>query len=108
MNFRELTLHYVEKIPEGKVATYGQIASLAGSPRAARVVGGILRGLTLREEEVPWWRVINSKGYISINHSEGGIEKEVQKGNLIAEGIEVNERYEVDLEKYLWVPQKVV
>ena len=57
----------VNKIPRGRVAIYGQIAVLAGSPRAARVVGTALRQLPV-DSKVPWHRVINGRGMISIEN----------------------------------------
>lgn len=108
MNFRELTLHYVQEIPKGKVATYGQIAALISSPRAARAVGGVLRSLTTNEGDIPWWRVVNRKGYISINQGMGGVEKKIQRDYLLEEGLEIDDQYIVDMEKHLWVPAHVV
>lgn len=107
MNFHQRALSYVNQIPTGKVATYGQIAALAGSPRAARQVGFALRRLTINENHVPWWRVINSQGYISINHG-GGPEKVIQRDLLEAEGIIVNDALHIDLATYLWRPIKTV
>lgn len=100
MNFFEEVYAEVLKIPYGQVATYGQIAHLAGSPRAARQVGYALRALKLGEQRVPWWRVVNREGYLSINHGEAGLEKEIQRDLLISEGIEVNDHYRLDLDKY--------
>ena len=62
--FREAVIMAVKTIPEGQVATYGQIAALVGHPGAARQVGMILRGLK-EHEDVPWQRVINAKGGVS-------------------------------------------
>ncbi|MFA6081813.1 MAG: MGMT family protein [Patescibacteria group bacterium] len=55
----------VAKIPSGIVASYGDVAKAAGLQNGARVVGWALRRLPA-EVEIPWWRVINAKGYISI------------------------------------------
>lgn len=61
--FRQAVLRLIDRIPAGRVATYGQLALLAGRPRAARLVGTILRGLSVSEaERVPWYRVINAQG----------------------------------------------
>ena len=54
----------VRKIPRGKVATYGQIAALCGSPRGARIVGYALHVIP-ENSNIPWQRVINSQGFIS-------------------------------------------
>jgi methylated-DNA-protein-cysteine methyltransferase related protein len=88
----------IKNIPEGKVLTYGLIAELAGSPRAARQVARTLHTLS-EKYELPWHRVINSKGIISLISIEG---KEHQKWLLEQEGVKVSDRYEVDLNKYLW------
>lgn len=102
MNFRELVYEQVFTIPYGKVATYGQIAAMIGSPMAARQVGYALRVLTVHEHEIPWWRVVNSKGYLSINHGTGLPEKTEQKELLESEGVVVSDDFEIDLQKYLW------
>ena len=52
----------ISKIPKGKVATYGQVAALAGNPRAARTVGWVLNSHS-KSSELPWQRVINAKGF---------------------------------------------
>lgn len=102
MNFFQIVYNLVRQIPVGKVATYGQIALFAGSPRAARQVGYALRALGLNEENVPWWRVVNRNGYLSINHGSGGLEKEVQADMLRAEGVEVSAEMQLDLPRYIW------
>lgn len=102
MNFFQIVYNMVQRIPAGKVATYGQIALLTGSPRAARQVGYALRSLGLNEENVPWWRVVNARGLLSINHGSGGLEKEVQAGLLRLEDIEVSPEHQIDLTRYAW------
>lgn len=102
MTFRELVYQKVSEIPEGNVATYGQIAMLIDHPRSAKQVGFALRALGLNEENIPWWRVINSKGKITINHGGGGIEKQVQRQLLEKEGIDVFENNTIDLVTNLW------
>ncbi len=92
----------VRKIPAGRVATYGQIAALIGTPRAAQVVGWALRALK-PNTKVPWQRVINKDGMISIENMHAP--KELQVQLLRQEGIEVIQRdgnFFVDLKKYLW------
>lgn len=101
MTFRDTVLALVQAIPEGKVATYGQIAALAGSPRKARHVGEALHGLKDRED-VPWQRVINAQGGIStykIGHGE------LQKALLASEGVEVGAENRVDLSRFQWQPE---
>ena len=104
MKFSEQVYKIVRTIPKGSVMTYGQVAALLGQPRASQAVGWSLRALTLEEDDVPWWRVVNKKGYISINHGKGGIEKITQADLLIEDGVEVNEKFEIDMEKYLMMP----
>lgn len=96
----------VKRVPRGKVATYGQIAALLGSPRAARMVGWALH--VLPDEilkEVPWQRVINREGRISTTCREHS--KNLQAELLKKEGVEVTMRqgnYYIDLKKFLWRP----
>ncbi len=84
-------------VPAGKVATYGQIALLAGNPRAARQVGGVLHGL--RESEVPWQRIINAQGGISTYKVGAG---ELQRALLESEGVTFDGEGRCDLERYRW------
>lgn len=100
-NFRQLVLSIIGQIPPGKVATYGQVAAMAGSPRAARQVGWVLASLSVGSD-LPWWRVVNSKGYLSIRGHEVDA-KALQKQHLLAEGVEVNDEYLLDLGKCRWV-----
>lgn len=86
----------VKKIPRGKVATYGQIAELAGDKRMARAVGNALHK-NPAPEEIPCYRVVNSKGELSGEFAFGG--SDAQQKLLEADGIEVRDR-KVDLKKY--------
>jgi len=101
--FRKNVLKIVSSIPKGNVTNYGTIATLAGSPNAARAVGGILRSLTIEENHIPWWRVINKTGRISISQNIGGVDKEIQKEKLESEGIEVSMNYKINMRKYSWI-----
>ena len=101
MNFNQRVYEAVRGIPDGKVMTYGQIASELGNPRASRAVGWALRALTIEEEDVPWWRVVNKQGYLSINHGMQGYEKMTQADLLRDEGVEVSDEYIVDMGEYL-------
>jgi methylated-DNA-protein-cysteine methyltransferase-like protein len=94
--FKDRVVRIIRSIPQGKVVSYGQVALYAGLPRAAREVGWILRA---SNEGMPWWRVINNKGVISI---EGNwqADKRTQKQLLEAEGVVVSDTLEVDMEKY--------
>ncbi len=87
----------VKKIPKGKVATYGQIAALAGNPKGARAVGNALHNNPF-PGEIPCWRVVNSKGYLSRSFAFGGIG--VQAEHLKNDGIEVCDN-RVDLKIFI-------
>ncbi len=104
--FRQQVWEIVKRIPTGKVATYGQIAKMIPPPGGmhikdylafgARWVGGAMAACP---QGIPWWRVINAKGEISLR---GGAEEQRQR--LEAEGVTFNERGRVDLTKYGWEP----
>lgn len=103
-SFGDAVLKIVNKVPRGRAATYGQIAAMAGHPRAARVVGMILKSLP-GGSKVPWHRIINKSGMISIENL--AVPKAEQATRLQEEGIEVKFKdgnYWIDLEKYLWRP----
>lgn len=88
----------VMQIPSGNVATYGQIAALAGNPRAARAVGNALH-INPSPETVPCFRVVNARGELSGAFAFGGPER--QKFLLEEDGVKViNNR--VDLNMYQW------
>ncbi len=95
----ELIYEQVKKIPSGKVATYGQIAMLAGNPRWARAVGYALHA-NPDPNSIPCYRVLNRFGGLAPAFAFGGAEKQAEL--LKADGIEVREDGTVDLEKYLW------
>lgn len=84
-------------IPKGKVATYGTVARLALAPRAARQVGGVLSRLP-EGSKLPWHRVVNRFGLISLTGS--GLIR--QKKCLLAEGITFDDQGRIDLQKYGW------
>lgn len=88
----------VKKIPFGKVATYGQIAIMAGNPRWARVVGYALH-VNPDPENIRCYRVVNRFGELSEAFAFGGINEQAEL--LKAEGVEVEGNL-VNLEKYLW------
>jgi methylated-DNA-protein-cysteine methyltransferase-like protein len=98
--FTQQAKDLIKKIPAGLVATYGQIATYAGNPRASRQVAWILHSSS-QKYDLPWHRVINSKGKISLPREHG---YEEQKAMLEAEGIvfDANDRINFDL--YLWQP----
>jgi methylated-DNA-protein-cysteine methyltransferase-like protein len=92
----------VRRIPRGSVATYGQIAALAGLPRQPRQVGYALHALP-QGSDVPWQRVINAKGEVSAR-STPGIEG-LQRAALESEGVVFDARGRVDLGRYQWRPR---
>lgn len=94
--FTENVIHIIKRIPEGKVMTYGQVARLAGSPRGARQVVRILHSMS-KKYQLPWHRVINSKGEISLKEGE-------QQFLLESEGIEVSPSGVISLEEYQFEP----
>ena len=87
------------QIPEGRVATYGQIARLINRPRGARQVGYALAALS-DDKQVPWHRVVNAQGGIS-RRAKGGYE-EYQQILLESEGVTFDESGRIDLSRYLW------
>ncbi len=92
----------VRRIPHGRVATYGQIADIAGLPRQPRMVGYALSALS-DSRSIPWHRVINAKGEVSAR-SEPGFEQ-VQRALLEREGIEFDARDRVSLARFRWQPR---
>jgi methylated-DNA-protein-cysteine methyltransferase-like protein len=89
----------IKKIPEGNVATYGQIARLAGKPHASRAVAWILHSSS-RAHNLPWHRVLNSKGKISFpDYTDSYF---AQKKRLQAEGVEFSQGDFLDLKKFQW------
>jgi methylated-DNA-protein-cysteine methyltransferase-like protein len=93
----------VRRIPEGRVATYGQIASLAGLKGHARQVGYALHALP-DETAVPWHRVVNASGGISLRAMPGG--ELVQRALLEREGVRLDPRGRVPLARVQWVPRR--
>ncbi|NHJ00512.1 MAG: MGMT family protein [Candidatus Heimdallarchaeota archaeon] len=90
----------IKCIPPGKVATYGQIATHAGNPRASRQVAWILHSAS-KKDDLPWHRVINSKGKISLPHG-GGYEEQVSL--LEREGVKFTKSGMINLKMFLWDP----
>ncbi len=98
LSFRKLIEVLVERIPEGRVMTYGQLAALSGRPRAARIVGGIAH---FGNPDLPWQRVVNKQGGLASGYPGG---KAAHAAHLKQEGINVTEDYHVDVEELLWWP----
>jgi methylated-DNA-protein-cysteine methyltransferase-like protein len=92
----------VRRIPPGRVATYGQVATLAGLGGRARQVGYALHALRPpQDQDVPWHRVINARGEIS-PRSGAGLEEHAQRHLLEAEGVTFNAHGRVDLNRHQW------
>ena len=97
--FFEQVYLLVQRIPPGRVATYGQIARLLGVPHAARTVGWALQALP-EGRDVPWQRVVNASGAISAGL--GGQGSAIQRALLEDEGIVFDKYRRIDLEVYGW------
>lgn len=89
----------VRKVPRGRVATYGQIATLAGLPGRARQVGYAL--YALQDGRVPWHRVVNAQGCISARANEPGGSL-LQRMRLEQEGVEFDARGRIPLDRFGW------
>lgn len=96
--FRKRVEDIVRLIPQGRVMTYGQLAALAGNPRAARIVGGIAH---FGNPKLPWQRVVNKEGGLAAGYPGG---RTGHRQVLEAEGVAVSEELTVDVEKLLWWP----
>ncbi|MGZ0750671.1 MGMT family protein [Kluyvera sichuanensis] len=96
-SFPQRVWQIIASIPEGYVTTYGDIARLAGSPRAARQVGGILKRLP-EGSTLPWHRVVNRHGVISLT----GPDLQRQRQALLSEGVQVSGSGQIDMQKYRW------
>ena len=92
----------VLQIPRGKVATYGQIASLADvpGPTGPRQVGYALAALA-SDSAVPWQRVVNAAGTVSARDTVGGAS---QRALLEAEGVAFDADGKIDFQRYRWIP----
>jgi len=97
--FRTAVLRLVRQIPRSRVATYGQIAAMAGFPRRPRQVGMILKGLP-EGSDLPWHRVVNAQGYVPSKGRWWGALVQIQR--LREEGIEVDELGNLALALYQW------
>ena len=98
-NFSARVESLVAQIPQGRVMTYGQLAVLCGNPRAARIVGGIAH---FGDPDLPWQRVVNKQGGLARGYPGGW---SGHKKALESEGVEVDDKYCVDINKILWHPK---
>ncbi len=97
--FSKKVIQLIQAIPKGKIATYGQIAKLAGKPQGSRGVSWILHSSS-KAHNLPWQRVLNSKGMISFPMDSAEFKR--QKQLLVKEGIDFNEADQIDLKKFQW------
>lgn len=91
----------IRRIPRGWVATYGQVAAMAGLPRRARLVGRVLQRLD-PAIKIPWHRVVNAKGEVSYSLSRNGGDA-LQRRLLEKEGLKFDDRNRLDLERCRWL-----
>lgn len=104
-NFYEQVYAVVRRIPRGQVTSYGRIAQMLGRPQAARAVGYALNALKDKAADpayanIPWQRVVNSQGRISIVNREHTVNDQAER--LRAEGINVSDDLRINLDLYLW------
>jgi methylated-DNA-protein-cysteine methyltransferase-like protein len=98
MTFRERVYAIVRAVPRGRVVTYGQVAALAGRPRAAREVGWIAAG---GGSGIPWQRVVNRFGGLASGYTSGRVG---HRRALRRDGVRVSKTFTVDLRRYQWWP----
>jgi len=91
----------IRRIPKGWVATYGQVAAMAGLPRRARLVGHVLQNLG-PATKIPWHRVVNAKGEVSYSLSRNGGDA-LQQRLLEKEGVEFDDNNRFNLERFRWL-----
>ncbi|MEE9367702.1 MAG: MGMT family protein [Pontiella sp.] len=98
--FTAQAVEIIRAIPKGRVSTYGEIAAEAGNPRAARQIARILHSCS-EKDNLPWWRVVNRDGRISL---PPGACHEEQESLLMEEGVVFDDSGRIDLKLYLWNP----
>ena len=101
MDFEDRAKSVIKAIPRGKVATYAQVAALAGNHRAARQVVRVLHASS-ENDRLPLHRIINSRGGISLGRGRGF---EEQRRRLLAEGVRVRRSGRIALEEFEWEPE---
>ncbi len=97
--FKEAVYAVVARIPAGRVMTYGQIAALCGSPRAARIVGGLAH---FGPVGLPWQRVVNKTGGMASGYPGGQAH---QAELLTQEGIVLDASLHLDIDRLMWWPE---
>jgi methylated-DNA-protein-cysteine methyltransferase-like protein len=101
--FKKAVYKVVRLIPSGKVVSYGQVALYVGVPRGARQVGWILNK-SKESDMIPWWRVVNNKGRISIKGFRCSAEE--QRQLLVQEGLKIRKDFTFDIEEYRFRPDE--
>jgi methylated-DNA-protein-cysteine methyltransferase-like protein len=101
-SFTSRVYDLVRRVPRGHIISYGGVAALLGHPRAARGVGGALSALDDDDPDVPWWRVVNRNGEISIKDGLHGAR--LQKQLLRAEGVKFDRSGRIDWKRFGWFP----
>ena len=99
--FRAAVISVVARIPKGRLASYGQVAMLAGYPQRPRQVGMVLRGLP-EGTDLPWHRVVNNQGYVPSRGRWWGAMVQIER--LRGEGIPVTAEGTLDLAAHRWHP----
>lgn len=100
VGLREAVYSLMAELPAGKVTTYGDLAAMAGSPRAARIVGGIAH---TGPEELPWHRLVNAEGGLAIGYPGGQV---VQRQLLEQDDIECDDSWHIkNFGERRWRPQ---
>jgi methylated-DNA-protein-cysteine methyltransferase related protein len=98
--FAQRVYSLVERIPEGRVMTYGQVAAICGAAWAAWEVGQIAhRG----PADLPWHRVVNKKGGLAAGWPNGG--RSAHAALLVSEGVEVSDNFQINVDELLWIPE---
>lgn len=101
-SFHNRIVRVIKQIPLGRVATYGQIAAMAGNPLGAREVVRMLHSSS-DKHKLPWHRVVNRLGRISLGRNQG---YEKQKALLEKEGVVFGFRDVIDLDRFRWKPKR--
>ena len=101
-SFPQQVIALVRKVPEGRLVSYGQIASALGRPKASRIVGGVISALGPEHGDVPWHRVLNRQGGISARSDPFSDRDPMteQAERLLSEGLEANADGCYDLAEY--------
>ena len=94
--FTAKAISLIQGIPEGKVMTYGQIAALAGNPKAARQVVRILHAMS-DKHHLPWYRVVNAKGELPLGDDGQALYLQI-------DGVDVSDGHRVDLGRFQFHP----